>query len=270
MQKLGLIAGGNKLPLQIVQHCKENNIDLYCVLIDGFAKKEDYKNEKFITIKIGQVGKAINFFKKNKVEKLLFAGNVKKPSFGLMRLDFKGFLLLKSILKNKILGDNTVLETVINFLKKYNLEVLEIDSVLTNVKFCKGNNTNIKCENSYIEDINIGKKILETLSDFDIGQSIVVQQKNVIGIEGVEGTKKLIERCSDLKYTKGSKPVLVKIKKTNQTRKIDLPTVGVDTIRQVHLAGFAGIAVDCENCLVVSMSEVVSLADELGVFVWGV
>lgn len=270
MKKLGLIAGGNRLPLEIVKHCKENNIELHCVLIDGFAKKEDYKDQDFITIKIGQVGKAINFFKKNKVEQLLFAGNVKKPSFGLMRLDFKGFLLLRNILKNKILGDNTVLETIINFLKKYNLEVLEIDSILKNIKFCKGNNTSIKCENNYIEDINIGKKILETLSDFDIGQSIIMQQKNVIGIEGVEGTEKLIERCRELKYTKGSKPVLVKIKKTNQTRKIDLPTIGVDTIKQIHSAGFAGIAIDSENCLVVSMQEVLSLAEELGVFVWGI
>lgn len=270
MQKLGLIAGGNGLPLQIVKHCKENNIELYCVLIDGFAKKEDYKDEKFITIKLGQVGKAIKFFKKNRVEQLLFAGNVKKPSFGLMMVDFGGFLLLKNILKNKILGDNTVLETVISFLKKYNLEVLEIDSILQNLKLSRGNNTSVKCENNYIENINIGKKILETLSDFDIGQSIVVQQKNVIGIEGVEGTKKLIERCGELKYTKGLKPVLIKIKKTNQTRKVDLPTIGVDTIKQVHLAGFAGIAVDCENCLVVSIQEVVSLADKLGIFVWGI
>ena len=49
-----------------------------------------------------------------------------------------------------------------------------------------------------------------------------------------------------------------------------MPTVGVDTIKQIHSAGFAGIAVDCENCLVVSMQEVLSLAEELGVFVWGI
>lgn len=268
--KLGLVAGGNKLPIEITKYCKDNNIELYCVLIDGFAKKEDYIEQNFIQIKIGQVGKAINFFKKNNVDKLVFAGNVKKPSFGLMRIDFKGFLLLRKILKNKILGDNTVLETIINFLKEYNLDILSVDSILKDVKFSAGNNTNIICKQEYIDDIKIGKNILETISDFDIGQSIVVQQKNIIGIECVEGTEELIKRCNIIKYNSGKKPVLIKIKKTNQTRKIDLPTIGVNTIKQLNSAGFAGIAIDYNNCLVVSIDEVVSLANKYNMFIYGI
>ena len=270
VEKLGLIAGADKLPLEVVEYCKNNNIDLYCVLIKGFANEKDYINQNYLQIKIGQIGKAINYFLKNGVKKLVFAGGVKKPSFGLMMMDFKGFLLLKKILKNKILGDNTVLETVIQFLKQYDLEVIEIDSIIKNIKLCSENNTNIICSDEYIEDIKLGVDVLKTISKFDIGQSIVVQQKNIIAMECVEGTEQLIKRSNDIKYLKRRKPVLVKIKKINQTRKIDLPTIGVDTIEQIYKAGFAGIAIDYKNCLVVSVSKVIELANKYGLFVYGI
>ena len=269
MKKLGLIAGQGELPLKILDKCKKDNIEVFCVLLNAFADKDKYKDFNNINVSFGQVGKVINFFKKNNIENIVFAGGVKKPSIGLMKLDFKGFLLLKQLLKNKMLGDNTVLETVISFLNKYNLNVLEIDSILDDIKLNKGNNTKISA-NDYIENIEYGKNILQSLSDFDIGQSIVIQQKNVIGIEAVEGTENLIKRCKDLKYNKGQKAILVKIKKLNQTRKIDLPTIGPDTIKQVYEAGFAGIAIDCENCIVLSIDKVIDLANKYNLFIYGI
>ena len=47
----------------------------------------------------------------------------------------------------------------------------------------------------------------------DIYIPSVYAGKNVIGIECFEGTEKLIERCSELKYKHGEKPILVKLKK---------------------------------------------------------
>lgn len=270
MKKLGLVAGGNKLPLEIVKYCENNNIDLYCALIKGFANIDDYKNQNFIQIELGQIGKTIKYFQKNNVADIVFAGNVKKPHFGFMKIDFKGFLLLKDILKNKILGDNTVIETLIKFLQKYNINVVEIDSLLKDIKLFSGNNTNFYCENKYLEDVKLGKQILEVLSPFDIGQSIVIQQGNVVGMEGFEGTKELIERCGKLKYIKGRGAILIKMKKTNQSRKIDLPTIGVDTIEQIHQAGFVGIAIDYNNCLVIDSKKVIELANKYNIFIYGI
>ncbi|MBR2141428.1 MAG: UDP-2,3-diacylglucosamine diphosphatase LpxI [Rickettsiales bacterium] len=270
MKKLGLVAGGGELPLEVVKYCKNNNVELYCVLVGGFANKNNYINQNAVEIKIGQVGKAIKYFRNNGVRDVVFAGNVKKPHFGLMIMDFKGFLLLRDILKNKVFGDNTILETVVNFLKKYDLNIIEIDSILDNIKLSAGNNTSITCSEEYLEDVEIGNNMLKTISNFDVGQSAVVQQKNIIGIECFEGTKELILRCGKLKYNSGRKPVLVKIKKTNQTRKIDLPTIGVDTIEQVHTAGYAGIAVDYKNCIVLSVNKVIDLANKYNLFIYGI
>lgn len=270
MDRFGLIAGSGNLPLMVVEHCKNKKIELFTVLIENFPNKNEYNGSNFIVAEFGQVGKIIKFFKKNKVKNIVFAGGVKKPSFSHIKFDFKGFMLLKNILKNKLLGDNTVLETIVAFLKKYDLEVIEIDSLLDNIKFKQGLNTLTICNKEYFDDIKIGQDVLKKISEFDIGQSVVIQQKNIIGIECFEGTAALIKRCKDLKYDVGTKPILIKIKKSNQTRKIDLPSIGIDTIEQLHNSGFAGIAVDSSNCLVINITKVLDLAEKYSIFIYGI
>lgn len=267
MKSLGLIAGSGELPIRILDYCRKNCIELFTIVVKGFGDKTRYDN--CIELNFGQVGRAINFFKKHNVTDVVFAGHVKKPSFFKLKIDWKGIKLLKSILSNKILGDNSILETVIKFFESYGINILEVDKVLDNIKFETGFNSNIVCED-YFDDIEIGEKVIEKLSDLDIGQSVIVQQKSVVGIECFEGTEKLINRCSELKYNVGRKPILIKMKKSNQTRKADLPTIGPDTIEQLHNAGFAGIALDSKNCLVVSIEKTKDLANKYNLFIYGI
>lgn len=267
MKKLGLIAGSGDLPIRVSEYCKNNNIELFTVVLKGFGDKTQYNN--LIELDIGKVGKAIDFFKKNKVKDIVFAGSVKKPSFFKLKVDWKGFKLVKQILSNKILGDNMILETVINFFKSYEINVLEIDKILEHIKLGKGFNSNM-INKDHFYDIELGKEVINRLSDLDIGQSVVIQQKSVIGIECFEGTQKLIERCSELKYKYGKKPILVKLKKNNQTRKADLPTVGPDTIEQLYKAGFSGLVLDSENCLVISIERVIDLSNKYNIFIYGI
>lgn len=272
-EKIGLIAGSGNLPLQIVNECQKNNTDIAIILIKGFANKEDYKNAaNIVELPFTSIGKIFKFLKNNNVQNIVFAGAVKKPSFNIFTLDFKAIQLLKQILKNKFLGDNSVLNTIINFANKNGFKVLEIDNILNNIKFEKGFNSNIdfKGNTDFENDIELGKNTLEKLSNLDIGQSIIIQQQNVIGIECIEGTKELINRCGQLKYKTGRKPVLVKMKKIGQNRQIDLPTIGPDTIEQLHNNNFAGIALDYKNCLVVSINKVIELSNKYNIFIYGI
>ncbi|MDR2778630.1 MAG: UDP-2,3-diacylglucosamine diphosphatase LpxI [Rickettsiales bacterium] len=269
MKKLGLIAGSGELPSALVEYCKNSKIELFCVLIKPFANAMNYSDVSFIEVDIGCVGEAISFFRKNDVGDLVFAGGVRKPAFSFLKVDLGGLSLIKNILKNKLLGDNSVLEIVADFFRKHDFQILEVDSILNNLKLEAGFNGKIKCSRSYLEDINIGKNLLEELSDFDVGQTVAVQQKIVLGIECVEGTASLIERVNGLKYSSGNKPVLVKIKKTKQTRKMDLPAIGPDTIEQLHRSGFAGIAIDYKNCLVIAKDRVIEKATNFGIFIYG-
>ncbi len=271
LDKIGLIAGSGNLPLLILEECKKKGIEPYVILIKDFAKEEDYSHLNHIVINFGDVGKGLSFFKKNKIRYIVFAGAVKKPDLKTIWPDLKGFSLLFKLLKCKIFGDNTVLQTVIDFLEKEKFEVIPVNKILDNVKipFGKVGKVNLS-NNDYRRDIDLGIKLLKHISDFDIGQSVVIQNGMVIGIECIEGTQELINRCGQIKYNTGRKPVLVKIKKTNQTTKADLPSIGEDTIKQIKAAGFAGIAVDFENTLVLNKNETIKLADKNGLFIFGI
>jgi len=270
-KKLGIIAGGGNLPLIIIEECKKNKIEPVCVLIDGFANIDDYKGINTKTVRMGFVGKTLKFFKENKVEEIVFAGGVKKPSLSSIRTDFKGLVLLKELLKNKLFGDNEVLDTVVKFLEKEGLSILKVDEVLLNNKIKKGYEKNMKgLDRKYSDDIQIGVDALKQMSSLDMGQSIVVQQGVVIGVECIEGTENLIKRCGKLKYKDGRLPVLVKMKKKEQTEKADIPVIGKDTIKQLKKAGFAGVAIEANNCLILNKEETLLLADKEGLFIVGV
>ena len=271
VERLGLVAGSGDLPISILKECEKSNIKPFVIVLKDFAKESDYKEYNHRLLKFGDVGKAISFFRKNKVKYIVFAGAVKKPDLKTIWPDLKGFFLLMQLLKCKIFGDDTILQTAIKFLEKEGFEILPVDKIVKDIKISHGIAGTIQLPNEdYMTDIELGVKVLKQIGDLDIGQSIVIQNGIVMGIECIEGTEKLIERCGHLKYTTGRKPILVKIKKTKQTRKIDLPAIGEDTITQLKQAGFAGVAIDYENGLVINRQATINLANKNKIFVYGV
>ena len=273
IKNIGIIAGNGNLPLLIIDECLSKNITPYVACLKNFTKKEDYKNYKNIEINFGDIGKTISFFKKNNIKHIMFVGGVKKPNISIRTIfpDLKGFFLLMKLLKCKLFGDDNILKTIISFMEKEGFEILEIDKFSNNLKIKEGIATTANIPNKdYLIDIELGIKVLKQIGDLDIGQSIVIQNGIVLGIECIEGTQKLIERCSELKYKNGRKPILVKIKKTKQTRKIDLPSIGKDTIIQLKNAGFCGIAFDCNNGIVINKQETIETANKYNIFIDGI
>ncbi len=271
IERIGVVAGNGNLPISIVKECEKKNIKPFVVLLKDFAIKEDYASLPHISVNFGDVGKAISFFRKNKVKYIVFAGGVKKPDLKTIWPDLKGFFLLIKLLKCKIFGDDTILQTTIQFLEKEGFEIFPVDRIMTDIKIQPGIAGNIEMpSNDYNDDINLGVRVLKQIGDLDIGQSIVIQNGVVMGIECIEGTQKLIERCGQLKYTTGRKPILVKIKKSKQTRKIDLPAIGEDTVTQVKQAGFAGIAIDSDNGLIINKEATIQSANRNKIFINGI
>jgi DUF1009 family protein len=117
-------------------------------------------------------------------------------------------------------------------------------------------------------DIGRGIEILTALGSLDIGQAVVIQQGVVLGIEAVEGTDRLMERCKDL-HREGRGGVLVKMPKPGQESRVDAPTIGSRTVERAHRAGLAGIAVEAGGTIVLDREAVGTTADRLGLFVYG-
>ena len=270
MKVIGVVAGNGKLPMMIYDYCQKNKIKCFFVFIDKIPEFNISK-EFYINCSIGKAGKLLSFFKKNKVTHILLAGGVKKPNFSTLKIDFKGFLLISKILKNRLLGDNILLSNVINYIEKHKFKVIATDELLPNMHLQEGINNKIKAYKSLDNDIKVGVEVIKNLSLFDIGQSLIIQNGRVIALEAAEGTDEMIKRSKPyIEQNKKHPALLVKLCKKNQDRRADLPTIGIETINNMYKSNIKILVSDVNNSLVIDKKEFLSLADKNNILIYGV
>jgi DUF1009 family protein len=263
---IAIIAGRGNLPLLIIEECQKKQQKFVLLLLSSENYITNYSKYQPIYITYGEVEKLLAIFATHQVKQLVMAGAVNKPAFSQLKVDKTGSFLLAKILANKILGDDAVLKTVINFFLQHHIEVLKINQVLD----CLANQLGVLTINQpsaeNMLDIELGKTAIKHFSAFDVGQSVAVAQKQIIAIEAVEGTDVMISRCQNLPINYGKQAVLVKMAKQKQSQKADLPTIGCDTIINLSKAGFVGLAIEFNKTIILQKQEVISLANKLSLF----
>ncbi len=124
-------------------------------------------------------------------------------------------------------------------------------------------------------DISRAMKLLQVLSPYDVGQGVIVVDGLVAAVEAAEGTDQMLRRYGEMRATgrlrfPSGRGVLVKAPKTGQDRRIDLPSLGPDSITRAREAGLGGIAFEAGGAMVPDVAGLVETADEAGLFVIGV
>lgn len=266
--KIGLIAGNGDLPERIISEFVKSGKEIFVISISDH-KPPSLSKVPHINLSIGSVGKAIRTLRSESVKKIVFAGGLKRPKFSSLRPDAGGVKLLARISKAKFIGDNSLLSIVIRFFEGSGFEVIGVEKILDNLLMPKGVLGQIEPNNSAMKDIEIGTEIARDIGKLDIGQSIIIQQGVVIGVEAVEGTDALMQRCGKLQNGDVG-GILVKMKKPIQDNRIDLPTVGITTVINANTAGLRGLAIEAGAALIVDKEEMIKKSDQLGLFIIGV
>ncbi len=264
--KLAIFAGRGQLPKILIENCQKNNIDFQLFLLASEEYEIDYSEFNPIALKYGEVDKFLSEIHARKIGNLIFIGAVNKPNFKSIKVDKKGAILVTKIVASKILGDDAVLRAVVNFFEKEGLKILRIDDLLDDVVAKKSVLTNLKPDDEDLENITLAKKAIQAFSDFDVGQSVIVAQKQIIAVEALEGTDEMIKRCAKLKVEYKESAILVKMKKSRQSAKADLPVIGVNTIQNCHENGVKGIAIQAGTTLIINKKDVIDLANKLEIF----
>ncbi len=112
-------------------------------------------------------------------------------------------------------------------------------------------------------DIEFGWSIARQMGQLDIGQSIVVRDRTVLGVEAIEGTDALIARTANLCPRGGF--TLIKVAKPQQDMRFDVPTIGLRTIEQLHQAGGSAIAIEAGKTIFVDRDATIKRANQLGI-----
>ena len=264
MNKYGILAGGGSLPLIISNSLKKNNIKIFIV---GIKNNFNLKNISYDyeIVKLGSLTKILKILKKNKVNKLIFAGSIRRPSIKDFSLDFRALKFLNDYQLDK-LGDDSLLKAISNYFEKKGFEFVKWKNYCPNLFMNENFPTIKKPSKIAYENLQKGLNIFKYYGKLDIGQSIVVQNKIILGLEAIEGTDDLIKRCYFYKR-KGDKGIIIKLKKHKQDIRFDLPTIGINTLKLLKKYQYEGIFIQRKNCLVINKNKVIEFANKNNLFI---
>ncbi|MDC0033483.1 UDP-2,3-diacylglucosamine diphosphatase LpxI [Alphaproteobacteria bacterium] len=266
--KLGIIAGGGTLPALLASACLESGRDYLLLAIEGFADPASLKDHPHVWFRLGEGGKGIKLLRENGVEDVVLAGAVRRPSLKELRPDSWAIRFFAKLGKAWI-GDNSLLSALVGALEAEGFRVVGSDSILAECLAIAGPYGKILPDDVAQTDIDRGFAVVRQLGTLDIGQATIVQQGIVLAVEGAEGTDQLIRRCADL-HREGPGGVLVKARKPGQDQRVDLPTIGIGTIRAAVDSGLRGIAIEAGGVMVFDREVAIGLANQAGLFVIGV
>jgi UDP-2,3-diacylglucosamine hydrolase len=274
MRKLGLIAGGGALPVELAARCEAAGRSFSVMRLKSFADPA-LARYPGIDVGLGEFGKVFKALRAEGCEVVCFAGNVKRPDFATLMPDARGLKVVPGLIMAARQGDDALLRRVLDEFEKEGFEIEGAHEVVGEMTLPLGRLGRFYPAAEHMADIDKALMVAREIGRLDVGQGAVVCDGLVLAVEAQEGTDAMLRRVADLPQAiRGSaerpRGVLAKAPKPIQETKVDLPTIGVATLQRAARAGLAGVVGEAGRLLVVDREAVIAAADELGLFVLGV
>jgi len=271
---LGLIAGEGRLPFLVADGARAAGVRVVCVGLADSAEPALAEHVDIFALRaIARPGGWIRLLRRHGASRTIMAGRVAKPRiytpWRIVRYlpDWRAFRIWYWRLRGRDKRNDTILCAIADELAsggivledstQYCREHLADDGLMTR---CRGG-LGVQA------DIEFGWEIVKRLGELDIGQAIAVREREVIAVEAIEGTAKMIERTGDLCRKGGW--TLIKVAKPKQDARFDVPCVGPDTIRAMAANGGRCLVLEKGKVIIIDKPDTLRLADELGVAVVG-
>lgn len=262
---IGLIAGGRQFPVLVAKGVKAHG---HRLVVAGFTGHSNMAVAEYADVwkelKLGKLNKMISFFRENGVERVIMAGTINKPKvMDVRHLDMRA---MKLVFKRKDKGDSTLLSALAAEFEAEGMAVAPAHELVPELLSPHGVLTSRKPDAREMEDVRFGWNLAKELGRLDIGQCIVVREGIVAAVEALEGTDETIRR--GCRYG-GKGAVVVKVFKPGQEERIDLPSIGVDTIRAMAEENGSCLAFEAKKSLFFDQEEAVRIAENAGISIIG-
>jgi DUF1009 family protein len=274
MRKLGLIAGGGKLPVELAAHCEAAGRPFAVMRLRSFA---DAALGRYpgVEVGLGEFGKVFKALKAEGCEVVCFAGTVDRPDWSALMPDLRGVKVIPGLIKAARQGDDALLRRVLDEFETEGFDIEGAHEVRGEMTLPSGVLGAHAPRPQDQHDIERALLVAREIGKLDVGQGAVVCEGLVLAVEAQEGTDAMLRRVADLPQAiRGTaerrRGVLAKVPKPIQETRVDLPTIGIATLHRAARAGLAGIVGEAGNLLVVDRAAVIACADDLGLFVLGV
>ena len=267
---IGLIAGNGTFPFLVLRAARRLGHDVVAVAITGeaFPDLESLARElggtTFAWIELGQLGTAIKILKAGGVTQAVMAGQVKHVKlFGGVIPDLT---LLSVLTRLKAKNTDALIAAVADVLQDHGIALMNSTDLLRELVARDGVLTRTQPTESMRADFEFGYRIADAIAGLDVGQTVVVRDRAVVAVEGMEGTDAAIARAGQLA---GAGTRVVKVAKPQQDMRFDVPVVGVATIAAMQRAGADALTIDAGRTLILDGEDFIRAADEAGIVVVG-
>ncbi len=257
---IGLIAGSGSLPGIFKKEAEKRGEKVFAVGIEGITNIQTEEKLAF-----GKVGELIGLFKERGIKKIVMLGKFEH------RLIYNNFNIDEEA-KSVITGSYTrkpadLIKSFMLYMEKKGFSFINPKPFLSSILSKKGPMNGVAPEKSAMDDAVVGFPIAKAMANFDVGQTIVLKDKAVVAVEAMEGTQKTIERAGRI-AGKGCR--VLKVGRDNQDFRVDVPTVGVDTIKVMIDVGADVLFLEAGNVYMVDKEKMLDLAEKHGISVYGI
>lgn len=271
---LGLIAGQGTLPVETARGMKAAGYKVICAALAGQSREAELRPlcEEFSTVGLIRLNQWVRVLKRHGCTQAVMVGRVAKegiyqrfrhfrylPDWRTVRV---WFVRLRHDKRN-----DALLRAVADELASGGIHLIDGRPFVPNSLALEGIMTKRKLSAPVQADVDFAWPILREVNALLIGQSVAVKDREIIAIEAVEGTDRLIERAGSL--CKHGGWVLCKASNHNQDMRFDVPTVGVQTIENLHRHGAVALVLEADRTIMLDRELLLKRADELGLAILG-
>ncbi|ABB38176.2 protein of unknown function DUF1009 [Oleidesulfovibrio alaskensis G20] len=264
-ESIGIIAGSGQFPMLVARAAR---LEGHRVVMCGFQGHTDsaleHEADVWSMLHLGQLGRLIDFFVSAGVTRLCFAGAISKPRALDLRPDMRA---AKVLFRLRSKGDDVLLRAVLAELESEGLVIVQAAELVPGLRGPEGVLTRRQPSAEEWQDIRYGWPVAMQIGALDIGQCLVVRRGMVVAVEGLEGTDATLRRGGELG---GDGCVALKFVKPGQDERIDLPALGLATVRTLAQGGYTCLCYQAGNTLFFDREESISLADKHGISIVGI
>jgi lipid-A-disaccharide synthase len=269
--RIGILAGGGRLPLMIAESVTARGGAVHIVGIEGEADAA-IARLPHTWVNWGQVGRMVATLRAEGGGTMVIAGSVRRPDLWKVRPDWGFFLSLPQIPAMLRGGDDSVLSRVVRFFEAKGLTVRGAHEVAPDLLTESGRLGAVALDGESRRDAELGFAVRAVLGPLDAGQAVVVAGGKVLAIEGAEGTDAMLKRVAGMRGAGSAgvrSGVLAKGPKPGQELRVDMPAIGPRTVELAADAGLASIAVAAGAVLLLDRAEALQTADARGIAIEG-
>jgi hypothetical protein len=262
-RRIGIIAGGGAFPLRALAEAKK--LGWFCPVagLRGAASPElEREAAAFAWVGPLELQKLVSFFQSHNVAEAVMFGKVEHRT--IFADGFPEAEIAAMGLQPPDLQPATLLKSLIQGLEIRGLKILDPSAFLAPYLCSEGVLGKIDGGDSVSTDAAFGWPLVKALADLDIGQTMVVKKRAVVAVEGMDGTDETIRRGAALA---GEGVVVLKTARTRQEARIDVPMVGLETVRVLTQVKAAALVIEAGRVPFFEREEALALADASGLAV---